>query len=94
MIEFLSGALTLGFVIIGVWFLRFWKRTRDHLFLSFAIAFFLFAANQLLSLLLTWDGEIRYEYFLRVRGYIVILAGIARKNTERGGNGTLKRRAE
>ena len=83
MIEFLSGALTLGFVIIGFWFLRFWKRTRDHLFLSFAVAFWLFALNQLLSFYLTLDRDIRYEYFLRVLGFIVILIGIARKNTRR-----------
>lgn len=83
MIEFLSGALTLGFVIIGVWFLRFWKRTRDRLFLSFAIAFLLFALNQFLTFFITWEREIRYEYFLRVLGFFVILFGIARKNTER-----------
>jgi hypothetical protein len=83
MIEFLSGALTLGFLVTAVCFLRFWKRTGDRLFLSFAIAFGLFAVNQFLTFLLSGDREIRFEYLLRVLGFVVILAGIARKNAEK-----------
>jgi hypothetical protein len=86
MVEFLSGALTLGFLVTAVCFLRFWKRTRDRLFLSFAIAFVLFAANQFLTFLLSGDREIRFEYLLRVLGFVVILAGIARKNAEKRAN--------
>ena len=83
MIEFLSGALTFGFLIAGAWFLKFWKRTGDRLFLSFAVAFWLFAANQFLTFYLSGDREVQYEYVLRVLGFLVILAGIARKNAER-----------
>jgi hypothetical protein len=31
LLNFLSGALTMGFLIAGLFFLRFWKRTRDGL---------------------------------------------------------------
>ena len=83
MIEFLSGALTLGFVVIAAWFLRFWRRTGDRLFLSFSVAFWLFALNQFFTFYLSADREIRIEYVLRVLGFLVILVGIARKNAER-----------
>jgi hypothetical protein len=70
MIEFLSGALTLGYVVVGA------------LFLSFAVAFWLFALNQYLTFYLSADREIQIEYVLRVLGFLVILVGIARKNAE------------
>ena len=34
--DFLSGAIAAGNVIIGVLFLKFWRRTRDPLFRIFA----------------------------------------------------------
>ena len=82
MIEFLSGALTLGFVMIGACFLRFWRRTGDRLFLSFAVAFGLFSVNQFLTFFLSTEREVQFEYVLRVLGFVVILIGIVRKNAE------------
>jgi hypothetical protein len=88
MIQFLSGAVTLGFLVVGVCFLRFWRRTRDPLFLTFAVAFWLFALNQLLAFLLERpDRELRFEYVFRVLGYLLILAGIAGKNIGTGSAG-------
>ena len=46
--HFLSGALTMGFLIAGLFFLRFWKRTRDGLFIAFALAFWLLGLTQAL----------------------------------------------
>jgi hypothetical protein len=42
---FFSGMVTMGFLIAGLFFLRFWWRTQDKLFAVFAVAFWLFAAN-------------------------------------------------
>ena len=39
--DFLSGAVALGFFVCALFFLRFWRRTRDALFLAFALAFVL-----------------------------------------------------
>ena len=33
---FLSGAVTFGFIVAALYFLRFWKQTHDGLFLAFA----------------------------------------------------------
>ena len=48
MIEFFSGAVTLGFLVAAGFFVRFWRKTADRLFLAFAFAFVLFALNQAL----------------------------------------------
>jgi hypothetical protein len=84
MIEFLSGAVTLGFVVAAVFFLRFWRMTRDRLFLAFAIAFFLLALNQALAQWLgAADERVGYTYLLRVIGFVLILAAIVDKNVSR-----------
>src|SRR6185437_5262975 len=43
---FVAGALTFGYLIGGVFFVKFWRRTHDVLFLAFAAAFGLMAVNQ------------------------------------------------
>jgi len=83
-IEFLSGALTLGLVVAAVFFLRFWRRTSDRLFLAFAIAFFLLALNQALAQWLgAADERAGYAYLLRVIGFVLILGAIVDKNLSR-----------
>ena len=85
MIEFMSGALTLGFVVAALFFLRFWRRTRDRLFLAFAIAFVLLALNQALAQWLgAADERVGYTYLLRVIGFVLILAAVVDKNVSRG----------
>jgi hypothetical protein len=83
-IEFLSGAVTLGFVIAAVFFLRFWRRTADRLFLAFGIAFVLLALNQGLAQWLgAADERVGYAYLLRVIGFVLILGAIVDKNISR-----------
>ena len=84
MIEFLSGAVTLGFLVAAVFFLRFRRRTHDRLFLAFAVAFFLLALNQALAQWLgAADERVGYTYVLRVIGFVLILAAIVDKNISR-----------
>jgi len=84
LIDYLAGAVALAYFLAGVHFLRFWKRTRDRLFLHFAFAFWLFMLNQILSSLLGADGELTgYAYILRVLGFGLIIVAIVDKNTAR-----------
>lgn len=79
--DFLAGALTASFLVAGMLFLRFWKRTRDRLFLAFALAFGLLALNQLSAALLgAGDERTPYTYALRVLGFVLILVAIIDKN--------------
>jgi hypothetical protein len=81
MVVFLGGAVTMGYLTAGVFFLRFWRRTRDPLFLHFAIAFWLFALNQVATSFLGVDDErVGFAYVLRVLGYLLILLAIVGKN--------------
>ena len=81
MIEFLSGCVSFGFLIGALFFLRFWKKTSDRLFLAFAIAFALMSLNQVLAQVIgAADERVGYTYVLRVVGFVIILAGILEKN--------------
>jgi hypothetical protein len=83
-IEFVSGAVALAYVVAGVYFLRFWRKTRDRLFVSFALAFFLLGLNQtVVSMLGVTDERTGYAYVLRVVGFLLILHAIIRKNLAR-----------
>ena len=83
-LEFLAGAVTLAYLVAGVYFLRFWWRTRDGLFRSFAAAFGLFAANQMVVSFLGPSDELTgYAYVLRIIGFLLILGAIVWKNLGR-----------
>jgi hypothetical protein len=85
MIDFFSGAVTLGFLVAAGFFLRFWRQTADRLFLAFAVAFVLFALNQALASWLTVMIEpASLIYALRVLGFIIILGAIVDKNARPG----------
>lgn len=78
---FLSGAVSALFLVAGLFFLRFWKRTRDGLFLAFALAFFLLGVGQgLLTLAVIPDEERSLLYLIRLAAFALILAAIIRKN--------------
>lgn len=81
MIEFLSGAVTLGYLVAAGFFLRFWRKTADRFFLAFGAAFLLFALNQFLVAALAVVSEATsLVYALRVLGFILIIAAIVDKN--------------
>lgn len=84
MVDQLAGALTFAYLLAGVHFLRFWRRTRDPLFAYFGLAFFLFTLNQLATGLPAVRNETDgYEYLLRAAGFLLILIAIAQKNLTR-----------
>jgi hypothetical protein len=81
LIAFLAGAVTLGHLIAAVFFVRFWRRTKDRLFLAFALAFALLAVNQAVATALEVAEEATvYAYALRVLGFVLILVAIVDKN--------------
>jgi hypothetical protein len=81
MIEFLAGGVTLGYLAAAAFFLSFWRRTSERLFLAFAAAFLLFAINQGLAFVFTVVSEpASLIYALRVLGFLLIIAAIVDKN--------------
>lgn len=81
MIDFLAGAVALGYAVAAVFFVRFWRKTADRLFVAFGLAFALLAANQVLAAILeAGDERTPYVYSLRVLGFLLILGAIVDKN--------------
>lgn len=81
---FLSGAIAMGFLIAGLFFLRFWRRTSDGLFLAFAAAFWLLSLNHALITLADIPAEERsWIYLLRLAAFILIIVSIWNKNRAR-----------
>ncbi|HEX2204119.1 MAG TPA: DUF5985 family protein [Longimicrobium sp.] len=84
MTDFVSGALALGYLVSGLFFLRFWKETRDRLFGIFATAFFLLAFQRsMLTLAADPREEAILLYAVRLLAFLLILYAIVDKN--RGG---------
>lgn len=84
LLDFLSGALVMGFALAGLFFLRFWKKTHDELFLAFTLAFWLLGLCQaLLTLSIIPAEERSWLYLLRLMAFAIILAAIWRKNRVR-----------
>ncbi len=79
--DFLSGAVALGFAVCSLFFLRFWRRTREELFLAFSVAFLLLGLGQtILSLANIPTEESGFVYLLRLAAFLLILLAIYRKN--------------
>lgn len=82
--DFLSGAVALGFLVCSLIFLKFWKRTRDELFLAFAMAFTLLGIGQTVLALANIPTEEKGSlYLIRLVAFLLILFAIYRKNRQR-----------
>lgn len=79
---FANGVLTAGFLALGLFFLKFWRRTRDGFFALFAAAFVLLAANAFASALTGPHSENTNPsiYLLRLCAFVLIIVAIVRKN--------------
>ena len=79
MTEFLNGATTLACLAIGLFFFRYWRETRDRLLGIFAVAFWVFAVNRVLLLVLDDEAEI-WVYVSRAAAFLLIILAIVDKN--------------
>lgn len=78
---FFSGAIAMGYVVAGAFFLRFWARSRESLFAVFATAFWLMAVNQAVPVLLGIPSENQSGvYLLRLAAFGLIIVAVLRKN--------------
>ena len=79
--DFVSGATMAAALVIAVIFFRYWRQTRDRLFLGFALGFAVFAVSRLILAFLDEDDEGRvFVYGLRLLAFLLILAAIVDKN--------------
>ncbi len=78
---FLVGVIAMACIIAALFFLRFWKDTRDPFFLAFALSFTIegVARSTVLFLPEPHEGS-PWMYLLRLLSYVIILFAIVRKN--------------
>jgi hypothetical protein len=80
-VPFIQGAVAMGCAIAAVFFLRFWRHSRDRLFCYFAAAFFVLSGSYALLGTIALATEWRvYVFLLRLVAFCLILYGIFDKN--------------
>ena len=82
MIEaFLIGVLVAMFLVAALFFLGFWTKTRDMLFLAFAAYFTIEGLSRIPLVFTPRPAEgLPWVYWIRLLGSFLILAAILRKN--------------
>ncbi len=81
MTGFMIGVIFTTSVVAGLFFLKFWRRTGDLLFLAFAVAFLTEGLNRARFLFLEHPNEGSPSiYFVRLVAFALIVAAIVFKN--------------
>lgn len=78
---FLLGIIATSSLTAGMFFLKFWRRTQDGLFLAFGAAFLIDAFDRVTLLFSEHPNEASPLYYVvRLFAFLLILGGILRKN--------------
>jgi uncharacterized membrane protein YwzB len=80
---FLRGSIAMGHAVAGLFFLRYYFRSRDNFFLMFCIAFWALGSIRVAMIFLADPMEQHYLYWVRFLAYLLILAAIVSKNLPR-----------
>ena len=78
--DYLLGAVILSSFIVSLFFLRFWKTTKDRFFLYFSFSFMLDGVSRLLLTGYNTNEYEPYIYFIRLVAFLLILYAIYDKN--------------
>jgi len=79
--DLITGMIAMGSLIIGLFFLRFWRNTKDRFFLYFALSFGIEGVHRIVTTL-TYDEheDSPLHYLVRLLAYGLILWAILEKN--------------
>lgn len=79
--QFFAGAAIVSLFVIALFFLRFWKRTHDRLFIYFAAAFVILMIERIIRAAMIIENEwAPYVYTVRLTAFVLIILGIVDKN--------------
>lgn len=77
----LMGATAMASFVAALFFVRFWRQTRDHFFLLFGLAFACDAVTRLVLGLTRVSAEVEPLFYLaRLLTFVLIIAAIVLKN--------------
>lgn len=81
---FLMGAVATLYLVAAVFFLKFWRRTRDRLFLAFFAAFAIEGLNRIRLFNVPHPNEGSVGVFLvRLVAFLIVLVAIVLKSRGR-----------
>ena len=79
--EVLLGAAAMGSAVAALFFVRFWRQTKDRLFMMFAIAFVVDAFMRAILAVVTLHDETEPFFYLgRLLSFSLIVLAIIDKN--------------
>jgi hypothetical protein len=81
--EFWQGGTFLASLAVALFFLRFWRQTRDPLFAVLSGAFVVFAVNRVLLVVLESEDRRLWVYVSRAVVFAMIAAAVLAKNLDR-----------
>jgi uncharacterized membrane protein HdeD (DUF308 family) len=79
--QLITGMIAMASLIIGLFFLRFWRNTKDRFFLYFALSFSIEGVHRIATTLAYDEHEDSpLHYLVRLLAYGLILWAILEKN--------------
>lgn len=81
---YLNGSLAALSWVIGLFFIRYWRLTRDRFFVFFAAAFWIMAINWSAVAAFATDETRHFFYLFRLLAFLLILVAIVDKNRHGG----------
>ena len=78
---FMGGAIVFGYALISLFFLKFWRRTKDAFFGYFAFAFLMLGIGRVVEAITrTNETTTPAVYLFRLIAFVVIIFAIMHKN--------------
>lgn len=81
--NFLGGAIAAGYAVAALFFLKFYIRTKDRLFVLFCVALLMLGSTRVWMVMIDDPDESHYLYLVRLLAYLLILGAIIDKNLPR-----------
>lgn len=79
--QFISGMICMAYLGSGLFFLRFWTKTGDRLFLLFSAAFWIMTGERFILGTMQSMNELKpFVYLLRLVSFGLILYAVIDKN--------------
>jgi hypothetical protein len=81
--DFAWGVLTTLSWVIALFFLKFWRLSKDRFLLLFSLAFWAFGLNWMAAVFIHLEREAEhYTYVVRLVAFVLIIVAIILKNRE------------
>jgi len=84
---FVWGVLAMASLVVALFFLRYWRATRERLFVFFSLAFLGMAVNWTVLAVVNHpvdEAGQEHAYVIRLVAFVILIIGIIDKNRRSG----------